>query len=244
MKVVIQGAGRGIGLALAKKALASGASQLFLTARDPEASSGFAELPPGPNTTWLALDNLDAGSIAASAKEILAITKTVDRVICCAGILKEGSVAPEKRIQDVDANALSRVYQVNAIGPLLLAKGLFPALCGGHTVHFASLSARVGSISDNHLGGWYAYRASKAAQNQLMRTLSIELRRHNANACVATLHPGTVDTGLSKPFQRGVPDGKLFTPEFSAGALWSVLDGLGPEDTGGFFAFDGAPIQY
>ena len=107
-----------------------------------------------------------------------------------------------------------------------------------------AISARVGSISDNHLGGWYAYRASKAALNQLMRTLSIELARANPAACVATLHPGTVDTELSKPFQGNVPAGKLFTATDSAERLWRVLDGLGPDDSGRLFAYDGSVIPY
>jgi len=102
----------------------------------------------------------------------------------------------------------------------------------------------VGSISDNRLGGWYGYRASKAALNQLMRTLSIELARANPNACVATLHPGTVDTDLSKPFQGNVPADKLFTADDAAARLWRLLDGLTSADTGTLFAYDGSVIPY
>ena len=105
------------------------------------------------------------------------------------------------------------LYRVNALGPVLLARELWPLLKGDHALQFSAISARVGSVSDNRLGGWYGYRASKAALNQLMRTLSIELARANPNACVATLHPGTVDTDLSKPFQGNVPADKLFTAD-------------------------------
>jgi NAD(P)-dependent dehydrogenase (short-subunit alcohol dehydrogenase family) len=107
---------------------------------------------------------------------------------------------------------------------------------------FAALSARVGSIGDNRLGGWHSYRASKAALNMLLRNLAVELARSHPQAVVAGLHPGTVDTGLSRPFQKGVADGKLFTPEFSAASLMAVLDGLTPADSGGFFAWDGVRI--
>ena len=133
---------------------------------------------------------------------------------------------------------------MNALGPVLLARELWSLLKGDHALQFSAISARVGSISDNRLGGWYGYRASKAAQNQLMRTLSIEMARYNPNACITALHPGTVDTALSKPFQAHVPDGSLLTAEDSAAMLWLVMDGLTPAQTGGFFAYDGKPIPY
>ena len=107
---------------------------------------------------------------------------------------------------------------------------------------FAALSARVGSIQDNQLGGWHAYRASKAALNMLLKTLSIELARRNPTALCVGLHPGTVDTRLSEPFQRGVPEGKLFSPRRSARCLLNVLDRLSPEQSGQVFAWDGQPI--
>jgi NAD(P)-dependent dehydrogenase (short-subunit alcohol dehydrogenase family) len=109
---------------------------------------------------------------------------------------------------------------------------------------FAALSARVGSISDNRLGGWASYRASKAALNMLLRTAAIEHQRRRPESIVVALHPGTVDTRLSAPFQRGVPEGKLFTPTYAVDRLLHVIDGLRPTDTGGFFAWDGQPIEY
>lgn len=244
MNILIQGAGRGIGLALAQQALNSGATKLFLTARTPESSPGYIALPPSPNIEWLALDNVDEASIAAAGTAITQSITKLDRVICCAGVLKEGDIAPEKRIADVNAANLGYAYQVNAMGPILLAKAIWPTLRGEHAVKFASISARVGSIGDNRLGGWYAYRASKAAQNQLLRTMAIELARHNENACVSMLHPGTVDTALSQPFQAHVPKDKLFTAEYSASKLWSVLDQLTPHQSGGFFAYDGSTIPF
>ncbi|MEC8126801.1 MAG: SDR family NAD(P)-dependent oxidoreductase [Pseudomonadota bacterium] len=244
MNVLIQGGGRGIGLALARRALAAGAERLVITARQPEASPAHAELAADPRITFLAMDVTDDAGIRAACAATRDILPRLDRVICTSGILREGEIRPEKRIADIDAEALVRLYRVNALGPMLLARELWPLLKGDHALRFSAISARVGSISDNRLGGWYAYRASKAALNQLMRTLSIELARANPNACVATLHPGTVDTDLSKPFQGGVPADKLFSADDSAGRMWAVLDGLTPQDSGTLFAYDGSVIPY
>ena len=244
MNVLIQGGGRGIGLALARRALAAGAERLVITARQPEASPAHAELAADPRITFLAMDVTDDAGIRAACATMRDMLPRLDRVICTSGILREGEIRPEKRIADIDAEALVHLYRVNALGPMLLARELWPLLKGDHALRFSAISARVGSISDNRLGGWYAYRASKAALNQLMRTLSIELARANPNACVATLHPGTVDTDLSKPFQGGVPADKLFSADDSAGRMWAVLDGLTPQDSGTLFAYDGSVIPY
>ncbi|MDB2391209.1 SDR family NAD(P)-dependent oxidoreductase [Alphaproteobacteria bacterium] len=247
MKIFIQGAGRGIGLAFAKHALASQLGNdwhLFLTARNPENSDGYNQLPPSANITWIAMDYLDPDSITKAGIIVAEHTGQLDRVISVAGVLRDTKVSPEKRIADLDCAAMLYAYQINAIGPVLLAKALWPLIKGEHPTIFASLSARVGSISDNRLGGWYAYRASKAAQNQLLRTMSIELARYNPHACVVTLHPGTVDTALSQPFQAHVPANKLFSAAYSADCLWRVMDGLDASDSGGFFAYDGSPIDY
>ena len=244
MNILIQGGGRGIGLALAQRALAAGATRLVITARQPNASPAHSALAGDPRVTLLPMDITRDDEIRAACGEIKAMMPQLDRVICTSGILREGDIRPEKRIADIDADALVQLYRVNALGPVLLARELWPLMKGDHALRFAAISARVGSISDNRLGGWYAYRASKAALNQLMRTLSIELARANPNACVATLHPGTVDTDLSRPFQANVPADKLFTADDSARRLWQVLDGLTPADTGTLFAYDGSVIPY
>ena len=244
MNILIQGGGRGIGLALARRALAAGAERLVVTARDPSSSAAHAELAGDARLTFVPLDITNDAGIRNAAGEIKALVPRLDRVICTSGILHEGYIRPEKRIADVDAEALITLYRVNALGPVLLARELWLLLKGDHALQFSAISARVGSVSDNRLGGWYGYRASKAALNQLMRTLSIELARANPNACVATLHPGTVDTDLSKPFQGNVPADKLFTADDAAARLWRVLDGLNPADTGTLFAYDGSVIPY
>ena len=250
MNILIQGAGRGLGLALAHRARAAGNHKLFLTARTPENAQGFAELPPDANTIWLTLDITQDDEINAVGTAIKGEVERLDRVICTSGMLQgptnspADEIKPERRVADLDRAALLHLYAVNALGPVLLARELWPVLRGKHPLHFAAISARVGSIDDNRLGGWYSYRASKAALNQLMRTLSIELARANEMACVATLHPGTVDTDLSRPFQANLRPEKLFTPAYSADCMWQVLDNLKAADTGGFFAYDGSSIPF
>ncbi|WP_235889025.1 SDR family NAD(P)-dependent oxidoreductase [Glacieibacterium frigidum] len=181
------------------------------------------------------LDLTDPASITSAAARI---DRPLDLVIVATGSLG----APEKALRDLDATRLADQFAVNAIGPALVAQAFLPKLRTDRRTGFAVLSARVGSIADNRLGGWHAYRASKAALNQLVRTMAIEhARRCPLGVCVA-LHPGTVDTGLSAPFQRGVRE--LFTPAVAAGHLLTVLDGLQPADTGGFFAWDGSAIAF
>jgi NAD(P)-dependent dehydrogenase (short-subunit alcohol dehydrogenase family) len=139
---------------------------------------------------------------------------------------------------------MMEVFRVNTIGPTLVAKHFLPRLRRDGKTVFAALSARVGSIGDNRLGGWVSYRSSKSALNMVLKTLSIEHARRFPEAVMVALHPGTVDTALSAPYQRRVPEHKLFTPARSVGHMLSVIDGLTAADTGGFFAWDGAPIDY
>lgn len=147
-------------------------------------------------------------------------------------------------MRELDRASMTEVFTVNAIGPALIAKHFLPRLRKDHKAVFAALSARVGSIGDNRLGGWTSYRASKAALNMILRTLAIEQRRSAKNSVVAALHPGTVDTGLSKPFQGRVPDSQLFGPHRAALALLGVIEQLTAEDSGGFFAWDGTAIDF
>lgn len=165
-------------------------------------------------------------------------------VLLCSGLLHATDLQPEKRLAQVQREALQRSFAVNAFGPILLARALEPLLPRDRPVHFASLSARVGSIGDNRLGGWYAYRAAKAAQNQLLRTLAIEWRRRLPLATVTLLHPGTTATALSEPFRSGVPAERLFSPQRAAEQLLDVLAVQAPETSGAFLAWDGQPIPW
>ncbi|MFO8045612.1 MAG: SDR family NAD(P)-dependent oxidoreductase [Halomonas sp.] len=153
-------------------------------------------------------------------------------------------IHPEKRLDDLTPQAMARLFDVNAMTPALLLQALQPSLKGQHPALVASLSARVGSIEDNRLGGWYAYRASKAAHNMLMKTAAIELRRLNPNLAVACLHPGTTDTALSRPFQARVPAGKLFSPAFVAEQLLQVLEQRRPGDGASFHDWAGETVAW
>jgi len=165
-----------------------------------------------------------------------------DLVIVATGILHDGVVQPEKALRDLSAEKFFRVFSINTIGPALVAKHYLPRLNKDRRSLFAAITARVGSISDNHLGGWYAYRASKAALNMIIRNASIEMARRNKAAIIVGLHPGTVKSELSEPFRKHVPQEKLFTPEYSATQLLTVIKQLSAEDSGKFFAWDGTRI--
>ena len=133
---------------------------------------------------------------------------------------------------------------MNTFGPAMIARYFIPLLNKENTSFFGVLSARVGSISDNKIGGWYSYRASKAALNMIIKSLSIEVARNNPNAIIVGLHPGTVDSNLSNPFQKNVSDGKLFTPDYSIAKMTNVINSLTTRDTGNCFAWDGERIEF
>jgi NAD(P)-dependent dehydrogenase (short-subunit alcohol dehydrogenase family) len=186
------------------------------------------------------IDITDEASIATAAGRL---SGPVRLVIVATGALQgPGFAEPEKTYRALDALALMESFRLNAMGPALVAKHLLPLMAPRGKTVFAALSARVGSIGDNRAGGWHAYRASKAALNMILRNLAIETARRNPDAICVGLHPGTVDTGLSRPFQRGVPEGQLFTPETSARHLLTVIDGLTAADSGTVLAWDGQTI--
>jgi NAD(P)-dependent dehydrogenase (short-subunit alcohol dehydrogenase family) len=164
-------------------------------------------------------------------------------VIIATGALQgPGFPQPEKTYRALDPAALMESFRLNTVGPALVAKHLLPLMAPRGKTVFAALSARVGSIGDNRAGGWHAYRASKAALNMILRNLAIETARRNPHAICVGLHPGTVDTGLSRPFQRGLAEGQLFTPETSARHLLTVIDALTPADSGRVLAWDGQTV--
>lgn len=187
------------------------------------------------------IDLLAENSIADAA-ERLASRAQFGRILVATGVLHDDGHAPERSLHDLSATPLLHSFAINAVGPALVARHFLPLLAPDG--RFAALSARVGSISDNRLGGWYGYRASKAALNQLIRTAAIELARTRPQAICVTLHPGTVDTAMSRPFQRGVAADKLFTPVFAAERLMQVLEALHPHDSGDCFDWSGARVPF
>jgi len=186
-----------------------------------------------------AIDLLDESSIEAAANSI---EGKIDIVIVATGLLHDGDMQPEKSLRDLDMEQFQEVFAVNTFGPALIAKHFTPLLPRDRRSVFAALSARVGSISDNGLGGWYAYRASKSALNMLLKNTAIEVARKNKEAAIIGLHPGTVDTDLSEPFQSKVASGKLFTPDYSAECLLNVINQTSSERSGKVFAWDGFEI--
>ena len=165
-------------------------------------------------------------------------------IVVATGILHDSGMRPEKTWRSLSIAAFETAFSINTIGPAIIGKHMLDHLAARDKAVFAVLSARVGSIGDNRRGGWHAYRASKAALNMLIRTFSIELARRNASAVCLALHPGTVDTPLSKPFQAGVPPEALFTAAQSVHHLLSVIDGAGAGQSGKALAWDGTEIPY
>ena len=179
------------------------------------------------------------------AAQLATAEQPLDLVIVASGILhRAAELRPEKSLRDLSAANMAEVFAVNTILPAMLAKHFLPCLRRGHKTVFAALSARVGSIADNRLGGWVSYRASKAALNMVLKTLAIEHARRWPESVLVALHPGTVDTRLSKPYSGGVPEQKLFSTAQSANYLLGVIDELQAADSGGFFAWDGSRIPY
>ncbi|MBL8462020.1 MAG: SDR family NAD(P)-dependent oxidoreductase [Thauera sp.] len=187
------------------------------------------------------LDLLDEASIAAAAAAVRA-RGVPTLVFDATGFLHGAGMEPEKSWRELDAAHLAHAFAINAIGPALLMKHFLPLLPRDRRAVFATLSARVGSIGDNRLGGWYAYRASKAALNQLVRTAAVELRRSRPQAICVALHPGTVDTGLSVPFAKSGL--QVQAPAEAAARLLAVIEGLGPGDSGEFFDHRGEPVPW
>jgi NAD(P)-dependent dehydrogenase (short-subunit alcohol dehydrogenase family) len=230
-RAAVIGASGGIGGAFAAALAADPAvAELALFSRSGRAPAGL---------TARAMDVCDEGSVAAGAERL----GELDLVIVATGLLHDGALAPEKDMRALDADRLARSFAVNAIGPALVGKHLLTRLARGRAV-FACLSARVGSIEDNRTGGWYGYRASKAALNMILRNFAIEVARKRPEAVILGLQPGTVDTALSKPFQGAVKPGGLLTPQDSAARLLAVIDGATPAMSGGLYDGRGERIPF
>lgn len=238
MRCVIFGGSGGLGGAFASQLLSrDDVDMIYAGSRAPSE-------PADRRLHTFGFDLRDEASIAAAADDV-GQGGPLNLVIIATGMLqREPDVRPERSWRAIEPAAMEEVFAVNTFGPALIGKHFLPLMRRDGPCKFAAISARVGSIGDNRLGGWHAYRASKAALNMMMRNFAIEMGRRNRQAIVVSLHPGTVDTGLSEPFQNNVAEGKLFTPEYSASRLLSVLDGLQPKDNGGFFAWDGQPIEW
>ena len=235
--IIVLGASGTIGGALIRTLLDKVSTQLiFALSRNP------IEIVD-PRVTAIAIDLEDETSLIQAARACQG-EGGVDLIINTIGILHEGdTIRPEKGLKELDPETMARLFRVNTIGPALVMKHFSPLLARDRPAVIASLSARVGSIGDNKAGGWYSYRASKAALNQLIRTASIELAARRPQVICVGLHPGTVRSAMSEPFLQRYTKNEIFEPETAATALLSVLGGLTPEQTGKIFAWDGQEIQ-
>ncbi len=245
---LVVGASRGIGLALTRALLEDARfERVIATCRHPGQADQLAGLASsaGQPIDILPVDVTDALSIEALGRWLDERSLKPSLLIHAAGVLHDGpALQPEKRLEDLAGPSLARVLAVNTIGPALVLQAVLPRMARSGSAVAVVISARVGSISDNRLGGWYAYRASKAAVNQIVVTAAIEARRRFKQCIVVSLHPGTTDTGLSEPFQANVPAEKLFSADYTAGRLLAVIGGLEKEDSGSFFAWDGQRIPW
>lgn len=235
MNIVILGGSGGIGLALVKEvARRKSDSQI--------AASYFSQQPELAlsNVDWSQVDATDESSMEHFASQI----DSADWLINAVGMLHTQTSGPEKSVQTIESDFFLHSMQVNALPTLLFAKHFSPKLKKSESPRIVTVSARVGSIGDNRLGGWYSYRASKAALNMIIKTLSIEFARTLPKSAVVALHPGTTDTNLSKPFQRNVPSGKLFSPDRVATDFLNIIEQLTPEHSGRFFAYDFSELPW
>lgn len=237
LNIVVIGSSGGIGGALVDTFLEMPqVGQLYSLSRK-------GQRHPSTKVSSLVFDFTDEASLTAAA-ETLKTNGPFDIIIVATGLLQGDGTAPEKNMRALSHQGFAKSFEINTIGPAMTAKHLIPLLRRDRKAVFAALSARVGSISDNRLGGWYAYRASKAALNMVLKTLSIEIGRRFKDQIIIGLHPGTVDTDLSKPFQGNVPDGKLFSPDYSTRKLLEVIDQLSPQDSGNLFDWAGKRVEF
>lgn len=230
MNVLIIGAGGGLGKALVAHYHQAG-HQVQAISR--QASSL-------PDVSWLQVEDYSAKQLQALLPQL----QPPKVVISTLGVLHNDHFMPEKRLADVNLEQLHESFRVNAVMPILLLQQLLGLLPKKSECVWAQLSAKVGSISDNYLGGWYSYRASKAALNMLLKTAAVDLKRTHKQLCIAAIHPGTTDTGLSEPFQQRLAADKLYTPAQSAQRIAAVIEQLHADNSGGFWHWDGSPLSY
>jgi NAD(P)-dependent dehydrogenase (short-subunit alcohol dehydrogenase family) len=248
---LVLGASQGIGFGFVQRFLGEG-HVVHATYRDRQSAAPLFELAAhNPQIKLYPLDiteesQIEAvlGTIGQDLQQSSEQSVELSYVINCIGILHQGDLQPEKSLRQINSENLLTYFQVNSIASILLAKHLTPLIKNSSRTVFATLSAKVGSITDNQLGGWYGYRASKTALNMFMKTIALEYRRTCKSTIVAVLHPGTTDTQLSQPFQRNVPPEKLFSIDRSVDQLFQVMNGLTIDDSGGFFSWDGTRLPW
>jgi NAD(P)-dependent dehydrogenase (short-subunit alcohol dehydrogenase family) len=241
---LIVGGGKGIGLGFVRQLLAiDNIDRVYATYRRLESATELLAISD-PRLCCLQMDITDESQIAVVIQKIQSETATLHYTINSVGVLHEGEMQPEKSLRHINSEQLFRYFQVNSIGAMLLFKQVQPLLKHQDRSIIATISAKVGSIGDNQIGGWYGYRASKAALNMFIKNTAIEYKRTCPNAILVALHPGTTDTQLSLPFQRNVPPEKLFSVDRTVAQLLTVINGLSTSDSGEFFSWDGSRLPW
>lgn len=243
-QTLIIGANSAIAQAIATEYSGLSNSEIILISRG-FSDSALANYQNLPNAKLITVEDYSANSIELAVKQIQSGSiLPITNVFMCNGILHSETIQPEKRLEDFDAESFNQVMSANALTPMLWLQKLVPILTGKLRCNLVVFSARVGSISENQLGGWYSYRASKAALNMMLKTASVELARRAKNIKVIVFHPGTTDTELSKPFQKNVPKGKLFTCEFVAQQLLEIVKRQELDHTASFLDWKGETINW
>ena len=237
-RALVIGAGSAIAKAVIARLLQSPACEIIAVSR-----SGDAQSSPGNARVKVFSCDYSATAIAELGRT-LNDSDGFERVFICTGVLHNEGIKPEKRAEDIDAAQMAEVFRINSIVPALWLQALLPVLKSSKHCVLTVFSARVGSISDNRTGGWYSYRASKAALNMLIKTAAIEYARRAPGVKLLAFHPGTVDTQLSRPFQKNVPELKLFTPEFVATKLIEITDKLVPDGDACYLDWAGKTIEW
>lgn len=244
-QTLIIGASSDIGKAIAKQVIAENSAALILISRNFTAEEPLEYESHSSDITKIRLKDYQPHSIDDAIAQLSQHNQApITRVLVCNGVLHNNTINPEKRLEDFDAQSFIDVISSNTLTPMLWIQKLTPLLTGKSPCTFVLFSARVGSISDNRLGGWYSYRASKAALNMMIKTAAIELARRAKNIKLIAFHPGTTDTPLSKPFQKNVPANKLFSAEFVAKQLLDIIEKTPNDQTASYLDWQGKNINW
>ncbi|MBU2897446.1 SDR family oxidoreductase [Vibrio hepatarius] len=235
MKVLIFGGNGGIGYSLCK-CLLNQKTNIDLHAT-------YHNQQPEDHANDIKWHRIDITS-EQELKSLACQFSSLDLIINAVGLLHSTDQGPEKNLQSCQPDFFLHNMAVNALPTLMIAKYFSSCLSSSEQPKFITISAKVGSIEDNKLGGWYSYRSSKAALNMLIKNISIEWSRRMPKACILSIHPGTTDTALSKPFQANVPTGKLFSPDKVAADILDIMEKATPESSGSFLTYDGQSLPW
>ena len=241
---LVLGASGGLGAALVVEFLADPAiTQVIAVSRKGQPLSLSVSDDVTNKLVWIQTE-YDEQSMTTVVDQLEGLAGNIARVCICHGLLHSETIWPEKRLEDINATSMHEIFQSNTVVPALWLKLLFKILKGQEPCVIATMSARVGSIGDNRMGGWHSYRASKAALNMVLKNMAIEYGRRAKNVKLIAFHPGTTDTGLSKPFQGAVPNGKLFSAAFVATRLAQLMDNADLDGQLSYIDWDGQPIPW